>query len=113
MARELRAAREVGFDSITQLLNEPLFVQARARPEVDAVFRDLADEWIDRLGAVEEPNQTELNVLALAHQTRGEIEPAIRAVERAVAMGGSDAPVFQVRLAQLRAKLATRASQDR
>ena len=45
-------------------------------------------------------------MLALAHQTRGEIEPAIRAVERALAMGGPDAPLFQARLAQLRAQRA-------
>ena len=108
LARELRAARKVGFESITRLLNEPLFVRARVHPEVEAVFRDLAAEWIGRLEVVAEPNQTELNVLALAHETRGEIEPAIRAVERALAMGGPDAPLFRARLAQLRAKLATR-----
>ena len=110
LARELRAAREVGFDSLTQLLNEPLFVQARAHPEVEAVFRDLAAEWIDRLEAVAEPNQTELNMLAVAHETRGEIEPAIRAVERALESGGPDAPLFRARLAQLRARLAAGAA---
>jgi len=110
LARELRSAMAVGFDSITQLLSEPLFVEARTHPEVEAVFRDLAAEWIARLEVVEEPNQTELNVLSLAHQTRGEIEPAIRAVERAMAMGGPDAPLFRARLIQLRAALATRAS---
>ena len=110
LARELRAAVEVGFDSITQLLNEPLFVQARVHPEVEAVFRDLAAEWIRRLQPVAEPNLTELNMLAVAHETRGEIELAIRAVERALAIGGPDAPLFRARLTQLRARLAAGAA---
>lgn len=105
LARELQAAVDLGFDQLTQLLNEPLFVRARVHPKVDAVFLDLATYWIDRLGAETAPSQTELNLLALAHETRGEIEPAIRAVERALAMGGSDAPIFQVRLSQLRSRL--------
>jgi hypothetical protein len=104
VARELRAAIEAGSDSLSQLLNEPSLARARARPEVETVFRDLAAEWIDRIEGVEEPNQTELNMLALAHQTRGEIDSAIRAVERALAMGGPDAPLLRARLAQLRAQ---------
>ena len=51
-------------------------------------------------------------MLSLAHETRWEIELAIRAVERAVAMGGPDAPLFRARLAQLRAKRGAPAARD-
>ena len=100
LARHLRAAIDAGSRSLPQLLNE--FGGARTHPAVDAVFRDLASTRIERLAELEAPNQTELNVLALAYEVRGEIEPALAALERARAMGGPDAPLFDVRIAELR-----------
>jgi hypothetical protein len=102
LARALRAAVDGGFDLLPQLLSD--FGGARGDPAVDAVFRDLAATWIERLADDPRPNQTELNVLALAYEVRGDVDSALAALERGYALGGPDAPLFQARITELRAR---------
>jgi hypothetical protein len=111
VAAGLRGATAAGYDYLHVLLQEPLFAGARSHPGVDSVFRELAQTWIDRVEGKERPNQAELNMLAIAHETRGELAEAVRALERALEVGGLESDLVRVRLARVRAELLRRGQQ--
>ncbi len=106
VALHLRAAVERGYDYLNALVGDPLFAGARAHPAVEAVYRDLASSWIQRVERLAAPNQAELNLLAVAHETRGEYAAAVRALERALAVGGFEDDLVRARLGQVRSRLA-------
>jgi hypothetical protein len=108
VAAGLRGATAAGYDYLHVLLQEPLFAAARSHPGVDSVFRELAQTWIDRVEEKERPNQAELNMLAVAHEARGELEEAVRALEGALEVGGLESDLVRVRLTRVRAELALR-----
>jgi len=105
VAAGLRGATEAGYDFLHELLYEPLFAGARSHPGVEAVYRDLARTWIERVRQEENPNQSELNMLALAHEALGELGEAVRVLERAVELGGTETEMIRVHLARVRAEL--------
>ena len=72
------------FDS---LLKEPVFARVREDPAFQELVRDLAGDWIRFL---DRPalTQSELMGLAEAHRVRGERGAEIRALERALEVGG-------------------------
>jgi hypothetical protein len=43
---------------------------------------------LEHLGRSDSPSQLELHVMALAHEVRGDTDEAVRALERALAVGG-------------------------
>jgi tetratricopeptide (TPR) repeat protein len=104
-AASLRRANERGYDYLQVLLQEPLFAEHRSHPAMDLVFRDLAQTWIERIAHEEHPNQGELNMLALAHETRGEYPEAVSALERALEVGGFEDELVRMRLAKVRADM--------
>jgi hypothetical protein len=102
----LRGATAAGYDHLHLLAHEPLFTNARSHPGVEAVYQEMARTWIERVEQIEEPNQAELNMLAVAHQTLGELEEAVRALERALEVGGAVSDLIRIHLARVRAELA-------
>jgi len=78
----------MGMDRFEQLLADPALAGLRGEPRFDAVIQEMAGRWVARYTAAEDPSQAELLSLALAHQVRGEFEPARRAIERGRALGG-------------------------
>lgn len=106
VAAGLRGATAAGYDSLHALLNEQLFVNARSHQGVDAVFRTLARDWIERVEQLEQPNQAELNMLAVAHESLGELAEAVRVLERALEMGGHQSELMRIHLARVRAELS-------
>jgi hypothetical protein len=111
VAAGLRGATAAGYDYLHVLLQEPLFAGARSHPGVDSVFRELAQTWIDRVEGKERPNQAELNMLAIAHEARGELAEAVRALERALEVGGLESDLVRMRLARVRGELLRRSRQ--
>ena len=106
VAAGLRGATEAGYDFLHELLHEPLFARARSHPGVEAVYRELALTWIDRVEQEKDPNPAELNMLALAHEVLGDLDEAVRVLERAVEMGGTESELIRVHLARVRAERA-------
>jgi len=105
VAAELRGATEAGYDYLHVLLQEPLFAGARSHPGVEAVYQELARTWIERIEGEEQPNQAELNMLAVAYEARGDFEEAVRALERAIVVGGRESELVRIHLARARAEL--------
>jgi hypothetical protein len=88
----LRAAFALGFNRFEQLQGgddrDVAFDPVRDDPRFQAVVRDMAGWWVERLSVVPAPTQLELRTLAVAHLARGERDAAIAALERAIARGG-------------------------
>jgi hypothetical protein len=92
------AARR-GYTLFEPLQQDPAFAGVRDHPEFRAVISEIAEGWILRGRARENPTQQELQMIGHAHFARGEREEAIAALRRALARGGP-------REQQIRADLA-------
>jgi ATP/maltotriose-dependent transcriptional regulator MalT len=60
----------------------------RDDPAFRALVREMAATWIASAERKPEPTQAELQSLARAYIARGELEQALEALERGVALGG-------------------------
>jgi tetratricopeptide (TPR) repeat protein len=85
---ELRAASLRGVDNFTILGRDPALAPLREEPAFQELVREVAGRWIERATRRGLRTQAELRFLGLAHVVRGELEPAVAALERALAMGG-------------------------
>jgi hypothetical protein len=84
----LQAAAGRGYERFDQLLANPIYAPLQGDPGFDAVIAGMAGRWVARLGALEDPAQSELLSLAIAHRLRGEREAARRAAQRGLAQQG-------------------------
>ena len=103
-ARALQAAIQAGYDYLHVLLADTDIAPMRWHPEVDRVYRELAAARIERIRSNPKPRQAQLNMLALAHETRGEWKQAERALERALETGGFESDLVELRLDEVRRK---------
>jgi tetratricopeptide (TPR) repeat protein len=87
-ARAFDRAIDLGFSDLQALLVSPSLATVRDHPAFQEVLRDMAARDVARLQTRENPGQSELMALGLAHRVRGERESAIRAYERALASEG-------------------------
>ncbi len=85
---ELRAASLRGVDNFTVLMRDPGLAPIRAEPAFHALVAEVAGRWIERATRRGLRTQAELRFLGLAHVARGELEQALEAYERALALGG-------------------------
>jgi hypothetical protein len=88
VAAALRAAARRGYTLFEPLQTDPAFAGVRDQPEFRAVVAEIAEGWIVRGRAREDPTQQELQMIGHAHFARGEREEAISALQRALARGG-------------------------
>ena len=88
VAAALRAAARRGYTLFEPLENDPAFAGLREHPEFRAVISEIAEGWIVRGRAREDPTQQELQMIGHAHFARGEKAEAIAALRRALAKGG-------------------------
>ena len=100
-ARNFGRAIDLGFSDLEALLVNQRLASVRDHPDFQAMLRDMAARDIARLQIRENPGQSELMALGLAHRVRGEHEAAIRAYERALASEGP----FRARINQELSKL--------
>jgi hypothetical protein len=99
----LRAAWARGYNRLDHLLG-PNYAAVRSDPRFRALLVEMATQMLERLGALAEPSQMELRALALAHELRGERELALRALERALEVGGPVDEEIRRELRQLRGR---------
>lgn len=95
-------AIDLGFSDLQALLVNPSLTSVRGHPAFQQVLRDMAAGDIARLQTRENPGQSELMALGLAHRVRGEQVQAIRAYERALASEGPFAERINRELSTLR-----------
>ena len=94
----LRVAVDRGYNRLDHLLEDPAYLAIRGDPGFQALLREVAQEWLDRLGKVASPIQLELRLIAQAHIVVEDYEAALAALERAVEIGGpADAEARQER----------------
>lgn len=105
---ELRAASRRGVDNFTLLERDPGLAPIRDDPSFRALVGEVAGRWIERATRRGVATQAELRFLGLAHVARGELDAAIAAFERALALGG---PQQQRVAAELEAARRLRAAE--
>jgi tetratricopeptide (TPR) repeat protein len=98
----LRQAHARGYNRLDHLLQEPAYAAYRDDPRFHALLVEFADGMIEHLGRNPSPSQLELRVLALAHEVRGDRADALRALERALEVGGPIDEEVERDLADLR-----------
>jgi tetratricopeptide (TPR) repeat protein len=96
---ELRAASLRGVDNFTLLERDPGLAPIRGEPAFQELVREVAGRWIERARERGVATQPELRFLALAHLTRGEVDAAVAAFERALAAGGPQSELVRAELA--------------
>ena len=79
-------------------------------PGFQAFLREVANEWLSRLGANESPSQLELRVIAQAQIVLDDFEGALRSIERALEVGGPIDDEVREDRERLRRALRLRAS---
>jgi hypothetical protein len=84
----LRTASQQGWDYWDFVLRDPAFQEVRGEPRFKELLAELAQGWIDKAEGRSRPTQLELLQLAQAHEIRGEIEAALSAIDRGLALGG-------------------------
>jgi len=105
----LEAARIRGLVSYSVLMEDPALASLRNEPRFQALLAEMARFWVAKVDRIPEPNQYELMAESDAYQFLGEIDQAIRVLEKAEATEGT-ASLVEIRtmLHQLRRLQATR-----
>ena len=98
----LRQAHARGYNRLDHLLQEPAYAPYLDDPRFRALLVQFADGMLEHLGRNDAPSQLELHVMALAHEVRGDTGEAVRALERALAVGGPIDAQIERDLAALR-----------
>ncbi len=98
----LRQAHARGYNRLDHLLQEPAYAPYMEDPRFHALLVEFADGMLEHLGRNAAPSQLELHVMALAHEVRGDTDEAVRALERALAVGGPIDAQIERDLAALR-----------
>jgi hypothetical protein len=84
----LRAAYARGYNRLDHLLQDSAYTPMRSDPDFAALLSEMAVEWRDRLGSSESPSQIELRAVAQANIVLEDYDSALRALERALEVGG-------------------------
>ena len=77
-----------GYERLDFLPREPAFSGLRGDPRFQALLRGIAERLLARLTRNPSPSQVELHAIAQAHVVAGDGAAALRALERALAVGG-------------------------
>ena len=84
----LRAAQQRGYNRLDHLLNDPAYARIQGDPSFRALLDDMAREWLERIQRNPRPSQIELRVIAQAQIVLGDLDAAVEAIERALAVDG-------------------------
>lgn len=110
-AAAFRKAVDLGFSDLRMILQHPQLKPLLPHPDFQSMLRYLAQTDIDRLSQHEDPEQSELLTLSLAHEVQGDLRKAIEITERAVAAGGPHDEEARKRLDLLRRAQARRSGE--
>jgi hypothetical protein len=83
----LRAAYARGYNRLDHLLG-PQYERIQDDAAFQALKREMAREWVDRVEKRSSPSQVELRAAAQAYVVLDDLAAGIRAIERALEVGG-------------------------
>ena len=83
----LRAAYARGYNRLDHLLG-PQYNRIQDDAAFMALKREMAREWVDRVEVRPSPSQVELRAAAQGYVVLGQLDAAVRAIERALEVGG-------------------------
>jgi uncharacterized membrane protein YhaH (DUF805 family) len=106
--RYLEAAHARGYNRLDHILIDPAYGPMQSYPPFVELKREMASEWIERLGPKAESSQVEARALAQAYIVLDDIESALRVVESAANLPGPITSDLQADAEKLRAELARR-----
>ncbi len=106
--RYLEAAHARGYNRLDHILIDPAYGPLHGYPPFDALKREMAREWVDRLQAKAASSQVEARALAQAYIVLDDLESALRVVETAAGIPGPITADLQSDAEKLRAELARR-----
>ena len=109
----LRSARARGYNRVDHLLKDAAYGGMQEDPAFIAIKRDMAQDWIDRLGSIPEPSHYKARALAQAYVAVDELERAARVLEAAAERPGPIADELRADAETLRGELAFRARLER
>lgn len=108
-ARAFERAVDLGFSDLQALLAHPELRRVNATPVFrKRVLEKLAELDIQRLSKQEDPDQSELLVLARAYEIRGDLDRALATLERAQDAPGAFDDQVRLRLRELHARRGVR-----
>ena len=84
----LRRAQSRGYNRFEVIEGDPVYAFARDDPAFRELVYEMAATWIASAERKPDPTQAELLSLGRAHVARGELEQALDALERGIALGG-------------------------
>jgi tetratricopeptide (TPR) repeat protein len=105
----LRSARARGYNRVDHLLKDAAYGGMHDDPAFIEIKREMAQDWIDRLGGIPEPSHYKARALAQAYVAVDELEGAARVLEAAAERPGPIADELRADAETLRAELAFRA----
>jgi hypothetical protein len=108
----LREAAARDWDWYDGLLAHPLYAPVSGDPRFRSFIAELAGARIEKSRRLVRVTQLDLSAVAAAHELRGELEPALEALERALALGGPLDAELRARAGSLRARLAAKSGRE-
>jgi hypothetical protein len=102
----LKAAFRDGWVAFGHVMSKPYLAGVLGDPDFRAVLQEMAGYWIDEGEKIEHPVQADEYMLSLAHDLRGELDLAIAAAERGLALTGAYDQTLHDQLARLRNRSA-------
>ena len=109
MLFHLRAAHARGYNRVDHLLQDRSYASMQADPEFMAIKREMAADWISRLGGLDRLSHYKARALAQAYVAVDELEEAARVLESACLRPGPIAEALRADAESLRDELAFRA----
>lgn len=88
LGRSLEKLEAAGYDGYITLMEDPAILHLASHPQVRGPLRKMIQVRLARLQESQDPFQIELLLIAHAHQTLGNVDEAVAALERAREMGG-------------------------
>ena len=109
----LRSARARGYNRVDHLLKDAAYGGMQNDPAFIEIKREMAQDWIDRLGGIPEPSHYKARALAQAYVAIDELRGAARVLEAAAKRPGPIADELRADAETLRGELAFRARLER
>lgn len=105
----LRSARARGYNRVDHLLKDGAYGGMQDDPAFMEIKRDMAQDWIDRLGSIADPSHYKARALAQAYVAIDELDRAAKVLEAAAQRPGPIADELRADAEMLRGELAFRA----
>ncbi len=86
--KHLALAQKRGYNRLDHLLQDPSYAPIQDHPPFVEIKKEMARDWLERLGGKAMPSQIESRSLAQAYIVLGDLEAALGVIERAIGVPG-------------------------